>query len=108
MCALPTPKSSPLVKKAQKIKSEIDGMISKMQKQPHFTPTRGQVEDCAESIIDFINKNHSEIGSHLNYLKAAVIDLTEVPVMAPQMQRIAFMTALKDATHEMDLFLSCC
>jgi len=108
MCALPTPKSSALVKKAQKIKSEIDSLITKMQKDSHFTPTRELVEDFAKSIIDFIDTNHSEIGSHLKYLKAAVINLTEVPIMAPQMQRIAFHTALKDASHEMDLFLSCC
>ena len=108
MCALPTPKSSPLARKAQKIKGILDDLIHKMQKDPRFTPTRDQMEDHAETIIDFINKNHSEISPHQTYLKAAVIDLTEVPVMDPQMQRIAFLAALKDASREMDLFLSCC
>lgn len=108
MNALPTPKSSPLVKKIQKIKGDIDIMISKMQKEPQFTPTRAQLEEFAEEIMDFRGKNRAAVAPHENYLKAAVIDLTEVPVMAPQMQRIAFLTALKDASHEVELFLSCC
>jgi hypothetical protein len=107
MGALPTPKSSPLVKEGQKIKSRIDALITKMQKDANFTPTREQLEEIAETIIDFINNNHAKIAPHESYLKAAIIDLTEVPVMAPQMQRISFLTALKDSSHEIDLFLSC-
>lgn len=105
---LPTPKPSSLAKAAQKIKSRVDDLITKMQKDPNFTPTREQLEENAELIIDFINDNHSKTAPHESYLKAAIIDLTEVPVMAAQMQRISFLTALKDASHEMDLFLSCC
>lgn len=107
MGALPTPKSTPLTKSIIKIKSHIDELILKMQKNPNFTPTRNQVEENAEKIIDYMDKNHDQISSHESYLKAAVIDLTEVPVMAPQMQRISFLTALKDASHELELFLSC-
>jgi hypothetical protein len=108
MGALPTPKPSPLTREAQKIKDHIDALVAKMQKNSSYTPTRGQLEDQAELIIDFINDNHAKTSPHESYLKAAVIDLTEVPEMAPQMQRIAFLTALKDASHELELFLSCC
>ena len=107
MSALPSPKPSPLTKEAQKIKSRIDALIAKMQKDPNFSPPREQLEETAELIIDFINNNHSKTAPHESYLKAAIIDLTEVPVMAPQMQRISFLTALKDASHELELFLSC-
>lgn len=107
MCALPTPRSTPLTKKALKIKSDIDSMIMKMQKSSSFTPTRAQLEESAENLLEYIRKNHSETAPHETYLKAAIIDLTEVPEMAPQMQRISFMTALKDASHELELFLSC-
>lgn len=108
MAALPAPKPSPLAKEAQKIKNQIDALLLKMQKNAHFTPTRGQLEDCAEEIIDYINKYHSKTASFEHHLKAAIIDLTEVPQMNPQMQRIAFLTALQDASQKMDLFLSCC
>lgn len=107
MGALPAPKSSPLARDAQKIKSRIDSLISKMHKETKFTPTRSEVEEYAEMIIGYLNANHTKTAPHSTYLKAAVIDLTEVPEMAPQMQRIAFITALKDASHEMELFLSC-
>jgi hypothetical protein len=107
MGALPSPKSTPFTKEAQKIKNRLDALITKMQKDINFTPTREQLEEDAELIIDFIGENHSKTASHESYLKAAIIDLTEVPVMAPQMQRISFLTALRDASHEMELFLSC-
>ncbi|MGC1878883.1 MAG: hypothetical protein WA678_05880 [Rhabdochlamydiaceae bacterium] len=107
MGALPVPKSSPLVKETQKIKSRIDTLITKMQRDTNFTPTREQLEEIADTVIDFINDKHSKTAPHESYLKAVVIDLTEVPVMTAQMQRISFLTALKDASHEMDLFLSC-
>lgn len=107
MCALPAPRLTPLTKKALKIKNDIDSLIMKMQKNPNFSPTRAQLEDSAEDLLEYIRKNHSETAAHQTYLKAAIIDLTEVPEMAPQMQRISFMTALKDASHELELFLSC-
>lgn len=107
MCALPTPKSSPLTREILKIKGHIDALISQMQKDAKFTPNRNTLEEHAESLINFVNDHHAKIGSHKSYLKAAIIDLTEIPQMSPQMQRIAVLTALKDTTHEIDLFLSC-
>ncbi|SRR5581483_198260 len=107
MGALPTPKDSPLAREAQKIKGEIDALITKMKKDSKHSPTREQLADHAKALIGYINHNHSRIAAHESYLKAAVIDLTEVPQMSQQMQRIAFLTALKDASHEMALFISC-
>jgi hypothetical protein len=107
MGALPAPKSTPLAKEAQKIKGEIDALIFKMQKDEHYDPTREKLEKYANAIIGYINHNHDKVVAYESYLKAAVIDLTEVPEMAPQMQRIAFLTALQDASHELELFLSC-
>lgn len=107
MCALPTPKSSPITREVSKIKGKIDVLITKMQNDAKVTPTRSQLEDYAESLLSFIDRYHEEVAEHKSYLKAAIIDLTEVPQMAPQMQRIAFLTALKDASHEIELFLSC-
>lgn len=107
MGALPAPNASPLAKQVQKVKGQIDALILKMKKESKFSPTREKVEEFAEQLLDFINDHHAKIASHQSYLKAAIIDLTEVPVMAPQMQRIAFLTALEDASHELELFLSC-
>jgi hypothetical protein len=101
------PKTSAVWSKAQKIKGEIDSIITKMQKQPEFTPTRDQLETYAEQLLEFISKNHDIITPHDRYLKAAVIDLTEIPEMAPQMQRISFLTCLRDASKNMNEFMGC-
>ena len=108
MAAVPARKPSPFTKEAQKIKSQVDALITKMQKDNHYTPTREQLEDPAEALIDFLSRHHSKAAPFASHIKAAIIDLTEVPVMSPQMQRIAFLTALKDASQKIDLFLSCC
>jgi hypothetical protein len=98
---------SRVTKTAMKIKSNIDSIIEKMQRKQNYSPDRKDLEKCAKQLIDFINEEHEAVVAHQSYLKAAIIDLTEVPEMAPQMQRISFLTALRDASKNMDLFISC-
>ena len=109
--AHPQPSKDPKVaaawNKAHAIKEEIDSWISKMQKQKNLSPTREQLEEIAEKLLEYISKNHEVIAPNDRFLKAAVIDLTEVPEMAPQMQRLSFLTSLKDASKNMDEFLGC-
>ncbi len=105
--ALPSPKASPLAKQAWKIKDQIDAMIAKMQKNEKYTPSRDELEAHAEAILNYIDHQHTKIEPFKSHLKAAVIDLTEVPEMAPEMQRIAYLTSLKAASQSMELFLSC-
>lgn len=108
MGALPTPKPSQLVKGAQVIKESIDSMIMKMQNDTKFLPTRTQMDEFAQKILDYIDNNYEQTAPYLSYLKAAVIDLTEAPEMQPpQAQRFSFFAALKDASHEIELYLSC-
>lgn len=105
--AMPQPKSSPAMSEAQKVKGQIDTLISKMHKQNSFTPTRNQLDDLAEELMNLINRHHNpKTAPFERYLKTAIIDLTEVPQMAPEMQRISFMTALKDASKNVDQFLN--
>lgn len=108
MCAThPQPSQFPaLGKKVIKMKDRVDNLILKMQKNKDFSPTRDELDTIAEDIIDFINDNHEKTLPFESYLKAAIIDLTEVPEMSPQMQKISFLTALKDASKELELFLS--
>ncbi len=101
------PKASAVWAKAQKIKGGIDGIITKMQKQADYTPSRDELEEYAEQLIDYISRNHAVITPHERYLKAAIIDLTEVPQMAPQMQRISFLTCLRDASKNLNEFMNC-
>ena len=108
MCAVPSPKYSAVAKEAMKFKAFVDGILMRMQREHRYTPTRHELEECAEKLIDFMHQHHKKIAPYESYLRAAVIDLTEVPEMSPQMQRISFQTAVKDAAKNLDLFLSAC
>jgi hypothetical protein len=102
------PRDAVIYQKVEKIKSEVDKLISKMQKQTTYSPTRDDVEKYAIAINEVVMKNRDKVRQFESYLKAAIIDLTEVPEMHPQMQRISFLTALKDASQKIQLFLDCC
>ena len=107
------PKPSELNNKAQKIKAEIDSLIHQMDQEPHFTPKLATLEQFAEELIDLINhcplkianRDQALKSSVEKHIKAAIIDLTEIPTMAPTMQRIAYYAGLKDASKNIALFL---
>lgn len=111
MCAIhshPSKKpSDPFYQAIKKIHSHLHHLIEKMEKESHYTPERKDLEAQAEHLIDFLNVYHEKAKPHKSHLKAAIIDLTEIPQMSHQMQRIAFLTALKDASIEIDRFLHC-
>ncbi len=107
MHAQPSKRPLACCKEAERIKGKVDTLLSKMLKEPKYTPTRNELEDHAELIIDLLNARHAEIKPHEIHLKSAIIDLTEVPEMSPTMQRIAFQTALKDASAQLERFLHC-
>jgi hypothetical protein len=102
------PRDAIIFQKAEKIKTQVDKLISKMHKNSNFTPTRDEVEVYAVEINQLVVDNRQKVKQFESYLKAAIIDLTEVPDLHPQMQRIGFMTALRDASQKIQLFLDCC
>lgn len=102
------PRDTIIYQKAEKIKTQVDKLISKMQKNSTFLPTRDEVEQYAVQINDLVVNNRQKVKQFESYLKAAIIDLTEVPDLHPQMQRIGFLTALRDASQKIQLFLDCC
>ena len=102
------PRNPKIYKKAEAIKSDLDRFISKIQKASSYQPERADVAKYAIEINDLIMNNREQVRSFESYLKAAIIDLTEIPEMHPQMQRISFLAALKDASYKIQLFLDCC
>jgi O-methyltransferase involved in polyketide biosynthesis len=102
------PRDPIIYQKADKIKSQIDKLVTKMQKNNNYLPTRDEVEQYAIQINDLVVNNRQQVRQFESYLKAAIIDLTEVPDLHPTMQRIGFLTALKDASQKVQLFLDCC
>ncbi len=105
MAAAPAPKHSRIHVEVLRIKNQIDTMISHMERKSNYTPTRDEIEFCAEEMIEFIAKNKPKIKADEHYLKTAIIDLTEVPEMTNELQRVAFLTALKTASKNVEYFL---
>ena len=102
------PRDAVIYQKAERIKTQLDALITKIKKESSYTPTRDDIEKYAVEINDLIMKNREKVRPFESHLKAAIIDLTEVPEVHPQMQRISFETALKDASQKLQLFLDCC
>jgi hypothetical protein len=101
----PQKKPTPLHKGLLNIKDQIDKILDEMRKDPEFLPTRSELEKFSKKTVDLIQKFHPLITSDQKTLLTAVIDLTEIPVMHPAMQRVAFETALKDASNNINRFL---
>ena len=93
---------SPSYKKIKAIIDNLDRLHSNIAKHQ---PTQKEVEENAIKIMEIINLHHKEISKYESYLKNAIIDLTEIPHMQPQMQKIAFEVALKDAKKNLEAFL---
>ena len=82
-------------------------LSARIQKDAKFSPSRDNLDEIADQIIHICNIYHETIMPWDKHLKAAIIDLTEVPIiMGPEMQRFAFATALKDASESLNQFLS--
>lgn len=88
------------------IREDLHKMWEKMKKQESFCPNVQELDKQAERIIKFIDKNHKEVEKTKPHLKDAIIDLTEIPLMHPQLQRMAILTAIKIACDNIDKFCS--
>ena len=102
----PKKKETPLNKGLMSIKGEIDKIITHMQKDANYSPDRAELDAFSAKAVELVQKYHPKIAANQKTLVAAVIDLTEVPVMHPKMQRVAFQTALKEASKNLEAFLS--
>jgi len=99
------PKHSPLHKGLLNIKNEIDDLLQKMKKDPKFLPNQDDLNEFSNQVLQLIDKYHPRITPEQRKLLTAVIDLNEVPLMHPTMQRISFEVALKDASANLEQYL---
>lgn len=102
---LPRPKENPAYEDVLYIRDKIADILRKMDRKEKFVPTQKDLDKQAKQILVVINKYHTTIKPLETHLKAAIIDLTEIPSMHPTMQRIAVATALKDACKNLEDFL---
>ena len=95
----------PSYEKVVSILNRLNNLSLKMGKSQTFTPPQEEVDGCARELIDTLSKYHDTLGKLEVYLKNALIDLTEIPYMQPQMQKIAFEVAVKAAMRNLQTFL---
>jgi hypothetical protein len=100
------PKPTPLNKGLEQVKQHIDEILQKMKKDPKFLPKQTELDAYSNQVVQLIQNYHPKITPEQKNLLAAVIDLNEVPLMHPQMQRIAFETALREASKNLEHYLT--
>ncbi len=103
--AYPRKKETALSKGLMGIKADIDKVLAKMKKDAKYSPERAELDAFSAKAVELVQKYHPKIASNQKTLIAAVIDLSEVPVMHPKMQRVAFETALKEASKNLESYL---
>jgi hypothetical protein len=96
----------PIQKQIQGISNRLNKLISELSKNKDYPSLQGDIDSCAKEIIDITQKHYEKLGPAISHLKNAIIDLTEVPYMHPQMQKIAFEVAIQSAVKHLDTFLS--
>ncbi len=100
-----TPRNPKVYRKIEMIKMHIDQLAEKLSKTSSLDVSRDDLAKFAKEVNLVIVNNRDAVRAHESYLKAALIDLTEIPEMNPHMQRISYITALKDASKNMQFFL---
>ena len=98
--------ASPSHREILSLRDALSAIHEKMKTQGSYCPTVQELDLHAKKIIHFIDKFHKEIDKTKAHLKNAIIDLTEIPIMHPQMQRVAIQTAIKVACDNIDKFCS--
>ena len=100
-------KSSPAYQEIMEIKKQIETLLSRMEKDGKFCPSRDTLDGIGEQMIHACNRYHATIALWDKYLKAAIIDVTEVPIInAPELQRVSFRGAMQDAVMNLEQLLS--
>ena len=95
---------SPAKKEITEIRHELHTLFEKMNKDEGFCPKVQDLDKHAKVILKYINKHHKACDKTKSSLKDAIIELTEIPLMHHEMQRIAIRTALKMACENIDKF----
>lgn len=96
--------SSPSNKIILSIRDDLAHIFDKMNKNEKYCPDVQELEVYATKIIRFYEKYADSNSKSSSYLKNAIIDLTEIPVMHPNLQRIAIKTVINEAIKNIDHF----
>lgn len=97
---------SPSHKAILAIREHLSELSAKMKKESSFCPSVQELDKYAKKIVNYVEQYHKDCDKTKSHLKDAIIDLTEIPLMHPQMQRVAIETAIKLALENIDKYCS--
>ncbi|MBX9924110.1 MAG: hypothetical protein K2Y01_08375 [Rhabdochlamydiaceae bacterium] len=96
----------PIQKQVQVLADRLNELFANLSRNKDYPALQGEIDSCAKEIISITHTHYEKIGNLISYLKNAIIDLTEVPYMHPQMQKIAFEVAIQAAIKNLESFIS--
>ncbi len=95
----------PIHQKVHHVMDQLEQLLVTLSKSKDCPTLQQGIDQAAKELIAITTKHHKEIAKYESYLKNATIDLTEVPHMQPQMQKIAFEVAIGAAIKNLQSFL---
>ena len=95
----------PIYKKVSTIKDKLNQLLIELSKSEDIPTLQNKIDQNAKELLALVSENHKTIFKTESYLKNAIIDLTEVPYMQPQMQKIAFEVAIRASIKNLGAFL---
>ncbi|MEI8329669.1 MAG: hypothetical protein WCG14_06700 [Chlamydiia bacterium] len=102
--ARPHPMENPSRKEILDIKDSLNKIYEKMKQNSSYCPSVQELDQYGKAIERFMGKYHKEIEQAKPHLKNALIDLIEIPIMHPNMQRLSIQTCLKASIDNIDKF----
>ena len=96
--------TNPMHNEINKILLVLTTYAEKMEKNNNYCPDVQELDMIAEHLLNYIDKHHKNITYNKHFLKNAIIDLTEIPVMHPKMQRLAIKSCVNVAIDNIENF----
>ena len=95
----------PVYDKVRSTLLNLNHLLNELSSHEDIPTLQDSLEQCAQEILSVINEHKEQVIKTESYLKNAIIDLTEVPYMQEEMQKIACEVALKAAIKNLEYFL---
>ena len=104
--AIPRREESPFYQGLANIHDRMNATLNSMTKNSKKWADRSQLEGFAREILQLADKYHPMISQEEREpIMSAICELTEVPVLQPQMENMAVKVALQEATKHIGEYL---
>ncbi len=95
----------PICTEVYNIMDRLNQLLLDLSQSDDVPSLQNSINQCAKDLLLVINTHRDAIAKTESFLKNAIIDLTEVPYMQVQMQKIAFEVAIRASVKNLESFL---